>query len=142
MPNRAASLVRVYKTERGWRYYPVAYSLNGRVEHGTVIIHGKEHFYQQGYYKVRYYLGDDARYDHISEEPSRRDDPRLALDALKVKRNRLDAAVRNARLGIQVVPESESANNTIRAFYAKYVPRKPACQSPCRVTCAEALVCS
>jgi integrase len=124
MANRKASLVRVCKTERGWRYYPVAYSNNGRVKHGVVIVNGKEHFYIQGYYKVRFYSGDDPQYEHISAEPSRRDDPGLALDAVKVKRNRLDAAIRNARLGIQVVPEAESDNNTIRAHFAAYAKSK------------------
>ena len=57
MANKAVTLMRRCKTEKGWRRYPVALGKNGRVKPGWVIVGGEEKHYETGTYEVRYFEG-------------------------------------------------------------------------------------
>jgi hypothetical protein len=66
--NRTVSLVRICKTEKGWRSYPVAFGKNGRIRPGWVLVGGEEEYYETGRYELRYFEGRKMVY-----EPGRRD---------------------------------------------------------------------
>lgn len=57
MVNVKVALMRRVKTPAGWRYYPAAYSPNGRVKPGLAIVDGKEITHTDGYYALRYCRG-------------------------------------------------------------------------------------
>lgn len=38
MANRTVTLIRICKTEKGWRRYPVAFGKNGRIRPGWVMV--------------------------------------------------------------------------------------------------------
>jgi integrase len=57
MVNIKVALMRRVKTKAGWRYYPAAYSDNGRVKPGVVVVAGEEVKHQVGYYALRFCNG-------------------------------------------------------------------------------------
>jgi integrase len=131
MPNTEASLVRVCKTERGWRRYPVVFNDNGRVKHEWVHVGAEQQRFSTGYYKVRFYRADQPQYDDISTDRKQRNDPRLALNALKEKLNRLDVAARAAQLGINIPAEQIRASEpSLQALYDKYLDQRKHQQPP------------
>ena len=131
MANTEASLVRVCKTERGWRRYPVVYSDNGRIKHEWVHVGDEQQRFPTGYYKLRFYLGAQPQYDDISKDRKQWNDPRLALNALKEKLNRLDVAARAAKLGINIPAEQMRASEpSLQTLYQKYLEQRQQQQPP------------
>jgi hypothetical protein len=57
MANRNVTLVRLCKTEKGWRRYPAVIGKNGRVKPGYVSVGGKEQEFKEGRYQLRSYAG-------------------------------------------------------------------------------------
>src|SRR5579863_1669202 len=62
MANRTVTLVRICKTEKGWRRYPVAFGKNGRVRPGWVLVGDEPEYYEQGRYELRLYEGSRLVY--------------------------------------------------------------------------------
>jgi hypothetical protein len=63
MANRKVVLVRLCKTEKGWRRYPAVVGKNGRIKPGFVKVAGKEREYREGRYQLC-----AARQHHISRD--------------------------------------------------------------------------
>lgn len=57
MANRKVTLVRLCKTEKGWRRYPAVIGKNGRVRPGYVLVDGHEREFPVGRYQLRTYEG-------------------------------------------------------------------------------------
>ena len=53
MANRNFTLVRLCKTEKGWRRYPAVIGKNGRVKPGFVRVGAKEKEFKEGRYTSR-----------------------------------------------------------------------------------------
>jgi hypothetical protein len=62
MANKKVVLIRLCKTEKGWRRYPAVIGKNGRVKPGFVIVDGKERKYPNGRYQLRTYVGSRMIY--------------------------------------------------------------------------------
>ena len=76
MANRRVALVRLCKTEKGWRRYPAVVGKNGRVRPGYVRVGDEERYYPEGRYQLRRYEGSKMVYV---------DAPANAADALAEK---------------------------------------------------------
>jgi integrase len=60
-------LLRRVRTDGGWRYYPVAYAPNGKVNPGVVIVAGQEAKNSTGYYALRYYVGKQLAMEALKD---------------------------------------------------------------------------
>lgn len=67
MANRKVILIRLCKTEKGWRRYPAVVGKNGRVRPGFVVVDGKEREYPVGRYQLRTYVGSRMIYRDAGE---------------------------------------------------------------------------
>jgi integrase len=65
--NRKVTLVRLCKTEKGWRRYPAVVGKNGRVRPGFVLVDGQEREYPVGRYQLRTYDGARMIYRDAGE---------------------------------------------------------------------------
>ena len=95
--NSKVALLRRVRTDAGWRYFPAAYSANGKVKPEVVVVAGKEVKHPTGYYALRYYEG-----------------PKLIIEALKnaspaeaeakrsVRASRMSAVVAAREAGIAI----------------------------------------
>jgi hypothetical protein len=45
MANRTVTVIRICKTEKGWRRYPVAFGRNGRICPGWVMVCEEPEYY-------------------------------------------------------------------------------------------------
>lgn len=100
MANRTVTLVRICKTEKGWRRYPVAFGKNGRVRPGWVLINGEPEYYEQGRYELRLYEGSRLVYAPAGDN---------AAEALAA-RDRMEhklAAKESARAAGMILPADE-----------------------------------
>lgn len=70
MANRTVTLIRICKTESGWRRYPVAFGKNGRIRPGWVMVNNEPEYYKQGRYELRLYEGSKLVYKPASEHAS------------------------------------------------------------------------
>ena len=57
MANKKVILVRLCKTEKGWRRYPAVFGKNGKPKPEVVLVNGKEQIYPTGRYQIRTYEG-------------------------------------------------------------------------------------
>jgi integrase len=62
MPNRKVTLIRLCKTETGWRRYPAVIGRNGRVRPNYVLVGGHQREYPEGRYQLRIYEGSRMVY--------------------------------------------------------------------------------
>jgi len=67
MANRNVTLVRLCKTEKGWRRYPAVIGKNGRVKPGFARVDGKEKEFKEGRYQLRSYEGSRMVYAEAGE---------------------------------------------------------------------------
>ena len=65
MPNRKVTLVRLCKTESGWRRYPAVIGRNGRVRPNFVVVDGRQREYPEGRYQLRMYEGSRMIYRDV-----------------------------------------------------------------------------
>jgi len=67
MANKKVVLVRLCKTAKGWRRYPVAVGKNGRIKPNFVIVDGQEREFKEGRYQLRTYEGTRMVYKDAGE---------------------------------------------------------------------------
>lgn len=87
MPNVKVSIVRLCKTEAGWRRYPVCYAKNGKIKAGFVTVHGSEREYAIGRYQLRFYDGRKPIYEDVGESASEAVQARIRKANLLVARD-------------------------------------------------------
>ncbi len=97
MANSKVALLRRVRIDAGWRYYPVAYSPNGKVKPEVVIVAGKEVKHQTGYYALRYYQGTKIILEPLKDASSAEAEAKR-----KVKEARLSALVVASKAGIDI----------------------------------------
>lgn len=121
MANTKVVLMRRVKTQNGWGHFPAAYSANGRVKPGTVIIGGKEVQHSTGYYELRTYDGSKPVYESLKDAT-----PTEAEYWRKKKAAELSARIIAKKAGIQVVPadpQRKTLADELKAFLAETVDR-------------------
>ena len=87
MANRKVVLIRLCKTEKGWRRYPAVIGKNGRVKPGFVVVDSKERKYPDGRYQLRTYVGSRMVYRDAGENAA------AALTALTKTEHLLEAKI-------------------------------------------------
>jgi len=112
MANRKVILVRLCKTEKGWRRYPVVIGKNGRIKPRCVVVNGKEREYPEGRYQLRTYEGSRMVYRDAGENAS------AALTARTKTEHLLEAkaAAREAGVKIEEVPGRLSLARELNKF--------------------------
>lgn len=96
MANRKVVLVRLCKTEKGWRRYPAVVGKNGRIKPGFVVVAGKEREYRDGKYQLRTYEGSRMVYRDAGENAA------AALTALTKTECLLEAKVAAKAAGVKI----------------------------------------
>lgn len=99
MVNVRVALMRRVKTQSGWRYYPAAYSPNGRVKPGVAVVAGEEAKHPVGYYALRYCKGPKAVF-----EPLKGVSPAEAEARRKKKESQLSLSVAAKKAELKVEP--------------------------------------
>ena len=89
--------MRRVRTENGWRYYPAAYTPNGKVKPNVAIVAGQELKFPAGYFALRYYAGAKV----IIEAP-KDDGPAEAEAKRRLKQARMSAAIIAKDAGIEI----------------------------------------
>ena len=97
--NIKVALMRRVKTDTGWRYYPAAYSANGRVKPGFAVVAGLEVKHPVGYYALRYCKGSSPVF-----EPLKDVSPAEAEARRKKKESQLSVAVAAVKADLKVEP--------------------------------------
>jgi integrase len=69
MANRKATLTKLVKTPKGWRFCPVALHKNGNIK--AVLVHGQEQppNHSSGQYNIRTYIGSKMQYRAVGNDP-------------------------------------------------------------------------
>ena len=96
MANRKVVLVRLCKTEKGWRRYPAVVGKNGRIKPGFVVVAGLEREYRDGKYQLRTYEGSRMVYRNAGENAS------AALTARTKAEHLLEAKVAAKAAGVKI----------------------------------------
>lgn len=99
MANRTVTIVRICKTEKGWRRYPAAFGKNGRIRPGWVMVGGEAKHYEQGRYELRLYEGSKIVYVLAGQNPAE------ALAAQKRMEHKLAAKASAQAAGMLLPPE-------------------------------------
>ena len=99
MVNVRVALMRRVKTPAGWRYYPAAYSPNGRVKPGFAVVAGKEIKHPVGYYALRYCRGPRPVF-----EPLKGVSPAEAEARRRKKESQLSLSVAAKKADLKVEP--------------------------------------
>lgn len=114
MANRTVTLVRICKTEKGWRRYPAAFGKNGRVRPGWVMIGDDPEYYEQGRYELRMYEGSRLVYVPAGDN---------AAEALAA-RDRMEhklAAKESARAAGMLLPADEPGRVNLAAKAREFI---------------------
>jgi len=106
MANRKVTLVRICKTEKGWRRYPVAMSSNGKIKPGVVKAGRKEVSFPEGRYELRTYEGTKMVYRSVGQHAGE------ALAAQKRETHRLTAKESASEAGLQIVEDVDRVSLT------------------------------
>jgi integrase len=96
LANRKVVLVRLCKTENGWRRYPAVIGKNGRVKPGFVTVGGQEREYTEGRYQLRTYEGSRMVYRDAGENAA------SALTAQTKAEHLLEARAAAKAAGVKV----------------------------------------
>ena len=96
MTNRKVVLIRLCKTEKGWRRYPAVIGKNGRVKPGFVVVDSKERKYPDGRYQLRTYVGSRMVYRDAGENAA------AALTALTKTEHLLEAKIAAKQAGVKI----------------------------------------
>ena len=112
MANRKVVLVRLCKTEKGWRRYPAVIGRNGRVKPNFVIVGGREKEYPEGRYQLRTYEGSRMVYQDAAAHAGE------ALTALIRTEHLLEAkaAAKEAGVKIEEAPGRLSLTRELNRF--------------------------
>jgi integrase len=114
MANRTVTLVRICKTEKGWRRYPVAFGKNGRVRPGWVLVGDEPEYYEQGRYELRLYEGSRLVYIPAGDNPAE------ALAARGRMEHKL-AAKESARAAGMLLPAEDPGRVNLLAKAREFV---------------------
>lgn len=114
MANRNVTLVRLCKTEKGWRRYPAVIGKNGRVKPGFVRVGAKEKEFKEGRYQLRSYEGSRMVYaeagEHAGDASAARDQ---AINLLAAKDSATVAGVK-----IEETPGRRNLRRELNRFVA------------------------
>jgi len=112
MANKKVVLIRLCKTEKGWRRYRAVIGKNGRVKPGFVIVDGKERKYPNGRYQLRTYVGSRMIYRDAGENAA------AALTAQTKTEHLLQAKVAAKEAGVKIeeVPGRLSLTRELNRF--------------------------
>jgi integrase len=102
MANRTVTIVRICKTENGWRRYPAAFGRNGRIRPGWVMEGGEPRYYEQGRYELRMFEGSKLVYVPAGENAAE------ALSARERMEHKLTAKASAKAAGMILPPEDPS----------------------------------
>ncbi len=117
MANKVASIVRLCKTERGWRRYPVVFGKNGKIKPGIVMVDGVEREYKQGRYQVRRYQGSKLIYKNAGIRPSEATALReITAAKLGLKKDGADVGV-----DVDVDLEEDSSRKTVAVELKRFI---------------------
>lgn len=139
MTNRKVTLVRLCKTENGWRRYPVVVGKNGRVRPNYVFVDGKERAYPEGRYQLRTYEGSKMVYRDAGDNAA-------AAATAQIKATHVLTAKAEAKAGGVKVEEDPPGRKSLsrglkrfieatedRGSHAAAVEYKPVCEDFLRV---------
>lgn len=99
MVNVKVALMRRVKTRDGWRYYPAAYSPNGRVKPGVAVVAGNEVKHADGYYALRFCKGPKPVFEALKGIS-----PAEAEARRKKKESQLSLSVAARKADLKVEP--------------------------------------
>jgi integrase len=99
MANRTVTIVRICKTENGWRRYPVAFGRNGRIRPGWVVVGSETKHYEQGRYELRLFEGSKLVYVPVGTNAAE------ALAARERMEHKLTAKASAKAAGMLLPPE-------------------------------------
>jgi len=120
MANKKVSLVRLCKTENGWKRYPAAIGRNGKIRPDWVVIdvlNNTQKRYPEGHYELRSYKGKKTVYDPVGANAAD------ALAALHRKTHYLVARESAVAAGVQVVGDVVNKRPTLNAKKSEFLKR-------------------
>ncbi len=98
MGNKKVVLIRLCKTEAGWRRYPAVIGKNGRVKPNCVRVGEQEKCYPEGRYQLRTYEGAKMVYRDAGEHGG----DALALRDVEARTKQVVAEARSVGLKVEV----------------------------------------
>jgi integrase len=103
MANKAVTLMRLCKTESGWRRYKAVVGKNGRIRPNFALKNGFPTEYIIGHYELRYYEGSKAKYMPVGNDAQAAMTAALKHERLLVAKQVADDA------GAKIVEENKRA---------------------------------
>jgi integrase len=110
MANRKVTLVRLCKTENGWRRYPAVVGRNGRVRPNYVLVNGRQREYPEGRYQLRIYEGSRMVYRDAGDSAAEAATAQIRAEHV------LAAKAEAAAGGIRIEEEAPGRVNLSRAL--------------------------
>jgi integrase len=115
---KKVSLIRLCKTNEGWKRYPAVIGGNGRLKPNYASVDGVPMEFKQGHYELRYYIGPKLVYENVG------DDAPKALAALEKKRLTFVARKSALDAGVRIV--EEVGRVSLRTAAERFVERTKA----------------
>jgi hypothetical protein len=112
MANKKVVLVRLCKTEKGWRRYPAAVGKNGRIKPNFVIVNGQEREFKEGRYQLRTYEGTRMVYKDAGENAAAAQTARTKTEHLLEAK----ASAKEAGVKIEEMPGRLSLARELNRF--------------------------
>jgi integrase len=110
MANLKVTLVRLCRTEKGWRRYPPMVGKNGRLRPKWVLVNGHPQEFPEGRYQLRTYQGSRMIYRDVGEDAA-------AAATAQIKAEHILAAKAEAKAGgIRVEDEAPGRVRLSRAL--------------------------
>jgi integrase len=112
---KKVSLVRLCKTNEGWKRYPAVIGGNGRLKPSYASVDGVPMEFKQGHYELRYYIGPKLVYENVGNDAPK------ALAALEKKRLTFVARQSALDAGVRIV--EEAGRLSLRMAAKRFVER-------------------
>jgi integrase len=97
--NKKVSLVRVCKTDAGWKRLPIVMGRNGKIRPGYALVNGEAVLFPEGYYALRRYEGKKTVYEAVGNDAADALAAQQRKTHLLLAKNSADAA------GVKIVGE-------------------------------------
>jgi integrase len=99
MANKKVSLIRLCKTDAGWKRLPIVIGKNGKIRPGYALVNGEPVLFPEGHYELRMYEGKRTVYRNVGEDAAE------ALAAQQKHTHLLLAKDSADSAGVQIVGE-------------------------------------
>jgi hypothetical protein len=116
--NKKVTLIRICKTATGWKRYPAAVGVNGKIRPGYAVVDGEQVHFPEGHYALRTYEGSRMVYTSLGDKNATD-----ALAAQKVALSKISGVVSAPAAVATLIVDGKVASKTLSQKKVEFVKR-------------------